>query len=153
MVNSLRKHVLYEKDPERDTYMDRHGAGFATAAWSFRTWLIDRMWRSSPAFSSIRYEDFVAAPEATVADIYRLVGEPELTAAFTAPDVVDVPRSHSVSGNPVRFRNGPLRLVTDEAWRTTLPAATVRLVNLLAWPLLARYRYQRSMFFAKGNNS
>ncbi len=72
VVNSLRKHVLYEKDPERDTYMDRHGAAFATAAWSFRTWLIDRMWRSSPAFASVRYEDFVAAPEATVTAVLPL---------------------------------------------------------------------------------
>ena len=151
VVNSLRKHVLYEKDPERDTYMDRHSAAFATAAWSFRTWLIDRMWRSSPAFASVRYEDFVAAPEATVTAVLRLAGEPDLTAAFSAPDVVDVPSSHSVSGNPVRFRNGPLRLVTDEAWRSTLPPATVRLVNLLAGPLLARYRYRRSTSFVKGD--
>jgi len=48
---------------------------------------------------------------------------------------------HTVAGNPVRMRSGPLKLRVDDAWRAAMPAADRRLVTLLTFPLLARYGY------------
>jgi hypothetical protein len=51
--------------------------------------------------------------------------------------------SHTVAGNPMRFRTGPTQLRRDDAWRTELPRGRRRLVTALTAPLLARYGYLR----------
>jgi hypothetical protein len=51
--------------------------------------------------------------------------------------------SHTVAGNPMRFRTGPTALRRDDAWRAELPTGRRRLVTFLTAPLLARYGYLR----------
>ena len=51
--------------------------------------------------------------------------------------------SHTVAGNPMRFRTGPTKLRRDDAWRQSLPRGRRVLVSALTGPLLARYGYLR----------
>ncbi|MGR6967528.1 hypothetical protein ACU610_24025 [Geodermatophilus sp. URMC 61] len=127
----------------------------------------DRMTRYSPARSAVlwaghnlclallgwlgtarrllRYEDFVAEPRTVLG---RIAGFAGLDLAdggldFVTDGGVQLGSSHTVSGNPVRFSTGPLRLRRDDVWRERLPRRRRLLVSLLTLPLLARYGYLR----------
>jgi hypothetical protein len=91
----------------------------------------------------LRYEDFVAEPRPVLgrlADFAGLVLD-DGALDFLSDGGVELGSSHTVSGNPVRFSTGPLRLRRDDAWREGLPRRRRLLVSLLTLPLLARYGY------------
>jgi hypothetical protein len=93
----------------------------------------------------LRYEDFVAEPERVLTELGDFAG---LTLGDGALGFVDgssvlLAPSHTVAGNPMRFRTGPITLRRDDAWREELPRGRRRLVSVLTFPLLARYGYLR----------
>ena len=49
--------------------------------------------------------------------------------------------THSVCGNPVRFRTGKLPIKLDDQWRREMSRRDRLAVTLLAWPLLRLYGY------------
>jgi hypothetical protein len=80
----------------------------------------------------IRYEDLVADPDAITAGIRAFTG---LSASgMAAPQ-------HAIGGNPVRFREGPLRLRVDQEWLSGMSRSDERLVTGITAPLLRRYGY------------
>ena len=77
----------------------------------------------------LRYEDFVVDPVATpVSRRPPQLGLP--LAADDLPPVVDgrivLGPSHGLSGNPGRFRSGPIELRRDDGWATEMPSADQR---------------------------
>jgi hypothetical protein len=48
---------------------------------------------------------------------------------------------HTAVGNDSRLDQGTITLREDDAWRTKLPAQDRKLVTLMSWPLLKRWRY------------
>jgi Sulfotransferase family len=91
----------------------------------------------------VRYEDFVADPAAALRRILGFAGIDAVDQldAFLTPGGVVLHRSHSLTGNPMRFRLGPEPLTVDDAWRRQMPDSTRRLVTGLTIPGLVRYRY------------
>jgi hypothetical protein len=87
----------------------------------------------------LRYEDFVAAPRATVEGILQRVSP----GAKWHPETLGVTDNrHQLYGN--RMRGKPLTLgdvKLDRAWETELPASYRRLVSPLSAILRARYGY------------
>ena len=49
--------------------------------------------------------------------------------------------SHGLSGNPGRFRSGPIELRQDDGWTTEMPTADRAVVTALTLPLLRTYGY------------
>lgn len=137
---SLGKDVRYDTDDERSILMDKHGAGKSSAAWVYRTRLIESTWRHKPRVSFLRYEDFVAAPRTTIRSLLDRVGV-DTAPVFHDEHEVTMELSHNVSGNPVRFQYGSVRLRADEVWREQLPPAKRRSVELVTWPLMAKLGY------------
>jgi hypothetical protein len=92
-----------------------------------------------------RYEDFVRAPRETVEPVFDLLGLPydEELLSMLDDGQVDLVPSHTVSGNPMRFRSGVTRIKPDESWRRGLPATDRRLVEGLTAPLRRWYGYPR----------
>jgi hypothetical protein len=88
----------------------------------------------------LRYEDFAARPRERIEDIFVFLGlhaEPPVL-----PDgTVELGSSHTVAGNPDRFRTGEVRIVADEEWRRGMPRHEQVLVGLATAPLLRRYGY------------
>jgi hypothetical protein len=109
-------------------------------AVSAREWLITNglfellASRMGPAALRSRYEDLAHDPDAHVAEACRLAG---LEAVPRATEAV----VHSVSGNPLRFQEGPLQVKVDDEWRRSLSARDRRVVTGITAPLLARYGY------------
>jgi hypothetical protein len=83
----------------------------------------------------LRYEDISDNPST----LDRLVREERARSASTrAPGE---PLLHSVSGNPLRFKESPEPVRRDDAWRTGLSAEDYWFVTATTAPLLARYGY------------
>lgn len=136
------KRVRYDTDDQQSIYMDRHGVVPSSLAWVYRNRLTERVWSDDPAYLRLRHEDFVAEPRATIRTIFAHAGSPDAAPEFVAPNEIVIRASHNVSGNPVRFRRGPVTLATDEQWRDRLPPSTTRLVNALTWPHRRHYGYR-----------
>ena len=95
----------------------------------------------------IRYEDFVANPPGSLAELAGFACGPgdftEVIADFLARDRASLGRSHTASGNPMRFATGSIAFRADQAWRDALPSRDRAVVSALTLPLLARYGYLR----------
>lgn len=88
----------------------------------------------------LRYEDFVAAPAATIAAVLGFVGI-DRQAPFISADTVILGANHIVAGNPSRFRTGEVRIREDDEWMRRMAPRDRLWVDAIVLPLLARYRY------------
>jgi hypothetical protein len=89
----------------------------------------------------LRYEDLVEDPESQLARIL-----PSLSGRagdFLRSREISLRVSHTVSGNPLRFKSGSLSIRPDVEWRHSLKPNQRRLVTATTWPLLIRYGYVR----------
>jgi hypothetical protein len=90
----------------------------------------------------VHYEDVVDRP---VEQLNRILGAAGLPDRDDYPFIhdgqVELKPSHSVAGNPMRFRQGLMPLRRDEAWRTKMRPRDRRVVSLIAGPLLWRVGY------------
>lgn len=125
--------------------MTRYSPSRSAALWMGHNLCFALLRRLGARTRLLRYEDFVAAPAPVLEELTAFAGLPAAPGGrdfLDGSDVVLSP-SHTVAGNPMRFRTGPITLRRDDAWRTELPRGERRLVSLLTLPLLARYRYLR----------
>ena len=99
-----------------------------------------------PAFGvpsrRVVYERLVAHPREEIERILRFSGVPSTTQDVIEGRMVRLGRTHTVAGNPMRFRVGPLDLRVDDEWRDRFPDSQRRWVTILTWPLLRRYGYR-----------
>lgn len=99
--------------------------------------------KKSKSFMKLRYEDFIAHPQATVESIVKdLLQEPLGQSPFVTEHRVELTRaSHSVFGNPVRFQNGSVDLQLDNKWLTEMNGRHKHTVSALTLPLQIKYGY------------
>lgn len=89
----------------------------------------------------VRYEDLMASPAETVADLVEWVGEPVKGLEFVSGRTVLLGRNHSAWGNPSRFLTGYVDLRRDDEWLTSLSRTDRITSTLVTLPLLTRYGY------------
>lgn len=127
----------------KDT-MVRYSSGLASALWMSNNLLVQLARVARTPVFRLRYEDFVRTPAGSLRQMWRelaLVGEFD---AEILPGVgVTLERGHSIGGNPMRFKEGPLVIRPDEAWRAAMPARQRRTVKLLTAPVRAWLGYIR----------
>ncbi len=93
---------------------------------------------------TLRYEDFLTAPTATIQRIAAFAG---LSTGHEALAFLDGNRAtlrtpmHSIAGNPLRFGGAELILRLDDAWRTKLDPSARRIVTGITAPTLRRFGY------------
>ena len=116
--------------------------GFRWMVYNLCFHLLERL---GVARLSMRYEGLVRSPREEIERIAAYLGEDfrEEDFAFLQGDGVDLGVHHTVSGNPMRFERGVVRLALDEAWRTQLNPLHRRLVSFFTFPLLLGYGYVR----------
>ena len=142
--------------------------GEATLFWILNNLGAELLCRHAPdRYLRLRYEDFVLRPRESVERILRLVGEPRcsrsseggdgvggsLVPPFIGDHTVDLHATHSVWGNPDRFRTGVVELAPDEEWMRAMPAADRRFVTAVAWPFLVRYGYPAGVPASQGERA
>jgi hypothetical protein len=140
---SWGKHVARPETVDGVSYMPR----FRPSAVAVR-WLYDNagahlltILKDRGAF--MRYETFAEAPRKELARVLTLLGEGDTSQAVDrlVQGAVALEPTHSVSGNPMRFRTGNVPVKLDDQWRRDMPRRDRRVVTILAWPLLRAYGY------------
>jgi hypothetical protein len=86
----------------------------------------------------VRYEDLVRDPEGELDRI-----DSPLSTADGVPidEEMPLPINHTVSGNPLRFEHGRLRIRPDTEWQRRMASRDRLLVTIMTLPLLTRYGY------------
>jgi hypothetical protein len=90
----------------------------------------------------VRYEDFADQPIEFLSLVTQLVGKTSETTLYEA--LSQLAPTHTVDGNPNRFRTGHVAISPDLEWQSQLGAANSAIVAAFAAPLLARYGYPLS---------
>ncbi|MDQ1364432.1 MAG: hypothetical protein QOE57_474 [Acidimicrobiaceae bacterium] len=124
----------------RVEYMKRRSPLRTALFWDGNHVLFEMLGRRDrPRYLRLRYEDFVRLPDASAAQVAAMADR-------TGPGQDLVMRTdggwpHSISGNPVRFQDGPLEIRLDNEWETNLGRRDRRVVTFVTAPLLKRYDY------------
>jgi hypothetical protein len=135
----LRKKEDYLIKGER-SYMDNLSPVGSATGWVRSNLLIEPLKWSVPS-KTVRYEDFVRRPGAALSEILELLSEQRSELPLAGDAGVRLGTSHNVSGNPMRFRKGPITLSLDREWKQKMRPSDKHTVTALTLPLLARYGY------------
>lgn len=124
-----------------EAYMPRFSPFRSARDWDLLNLGMEAIRGTRLPYRFMRYEDLVRDPDAQLSLVF---GE-ELNGArgFTGSAEVALSTNHTVSGNPLRFSQGSVRLKPDTEWQAAMTASDHHLVTALTWPLLKRYDYMR----------
>ncbi|MET1756696.1 sulfotransferase [Novosphingobium sp. RD2P27] len=141
VVWSLRK--PYKRDLANGVQRDLHPKPLLYAAlrWASVNLAAERLCRRVGADRSlrVRYEDFVAAPEETVARVLSLVrGAPVEQPVLPASGALKP--SHQMAGSRHRMQSS-IRVREDGSWEQAMPTEQQRRVARLCDSLMRRYGY------------
>lgn len=135
----FRKKAAHEIQGKK-VYMARESAVNSSLGWMQANLLIEPLKLRIPSMT-VRYEDFILNPAGILSEILALAGEKGRRIPLAGDNMVYLRVNHTVSGNPMRFQNGPVELRLDDEWRTSMRPADKRTVTALTWPLLLKYGY------------
>ncbi|MFP5212357.1 MAG: sulfotransferase [Acidobacteriota bacterium] len=134
-----KKRQLDKKD---NSYLPQESPVYSASLWNLMNFLTEAFWRKvGKRYIFIRYEDFIKQPRETVAQILRTMGEERDELPFHGERQVQLGVSHTVSGNPSRFKSGLVELRDDNEWKNKMRPADRKVVTALTWPLLLKYGY------------
>lgn len=124
-------------------FMSVHARSWAVGLWIADNLLCDAAARRMPRATRVRYEDLVADPRA---ELSRILGDLDLPAAdrtlsFLGDASAELPASHAIAGNPMRFQQGHVVLRVDNEWRTSMSRPHRAVISAATWPLLKHYGY------------
>lgn len=137
------KQVLRPDSWRTESYMDRYAPRTMARRWVAHNAAIELVRRQGVPLLRLRYEDLLGDPVGQFSGLARFAGLPPgpATLAHLTAEDAELPLSHTVSGNPLRFAVGRVPLRRDDAWRSAMPRRQRRLVTSITWPLLVRYGY------------
>lgn len=134
-----RKVPLHEFDGKR--FMQQAPAWVGARRWLKAQLITSTFVRTrQPRFVCVRYEDFSRNPRALTEDLARLMGGPP-PMPFVGDHSVRLESTHSVAGNPARFRTGVVPIRLDDEWRTAMPTRDQAVVSAVTLPLLLYHGY------------
>lgn len=123
-----------------------------TALW----WIVNNMLFSlvrRTSYTFLRYEDLIHQPCKQLERLLSAIGgEVEHDISFIDNDRVYLKPNHVVSGNPMRFQHGSIRLRLDEGWKENMGRFQKYLMLFTTWPFLLLYGYFNRKGNLSGNN-
>lgn len=140
------KAVVRPEAGDPDSLMPQYSVLKVVGRWNADNAMFDLLRLRGTRTCVVRYEDLVDDPRATLvraAASADLVVRPE-DLAFLEDGTAELHRTHTVAGNPMRFRSGKLVLRRDDAWRDAFPPSNRRVVTALTLPVRARFGYRTS---------
>lgn len=138
---SWQKNKSYDNSETQIMYMDSYGSLYSTLIWTAWNATIELLWKSSPKYLRLHYEDLMQEPKATVKKIVEFCGEPSTNLPFVSETEVLLQVNHNVSGNPSRFVTGFVPLRQDDEWKERLRPRDKIAINTLFAPFLHHYGY------------
>jgi hypothetical protein len=123
-------------------HMEQIGPAKSAVLWDVWNMAGGVLFKGGPdRYLRLRYEDFVADPQASIRKILAMVGMEDAELPFINEHEARTSANHSVAGNPDRLRRGVITLRSDDRWRSGMAPRNRRLVSTLTSPLLLRYGY------------
>lgn len=110
--------------------------------WSGSNIFTEILGRKSKQVFIRHYESFCEYPQKFIKDIintYPELQQKEL--GFIKNKEIYFKQTHTVAGNPSRFKLGNIAIRIDDEWHKNIRKRDKILTTLLAWPLLLRYGY------------
>jgi hypothetical protein len=128
---------------ENDQLLNARHPVVTALTWHEWNLLLRKSERRRPArYLALRYEDFAQDPRSTVQRILALAGETGAPLPFVGDREVVLGTNHSVSGNPDRFKTGPVPIRLDEEWRASMTRRMRLMVSVMTWPERLRFGYR-----------
>ena len=132
-------------DPDGRTAMPRVATVKAALLWDLVNLAAEAVSSDQPSWLRVRYEDLVWNPDAVAGRLRTELGLDVGTVLGERGErMVELPDAHILSGNPMRFHHGQVRVAEDLAWRRLMRRGSAVLAGALSYPLRVRYGYCRS---------
>ena len=140
---SSRKRQVMRDSLDKEVLKDQYPPAVITLRWMVYHLLFDLLALTDRKTIDFRYEDVMRDPRAFMRRILSWLGVDvsDEQLAFVANDSVNLGVNHTIAGSDMRLDNGPTPLKVDEQWRTAFDPASRRLVTVISWPFLKRWRY------------
>jgi hypothetical protein len=132
-----------QPDRQKPADLVQHGPLDSTLSWVGWNAAAEALRRRHDPQRSLllRYEDFVSRPREALVAMTELVGEDGAAIPIEGERTAVLGRNHTVSGNPSRFKTGPVELRADDEWLARQRAGDRAVATALSLPLLRRYGY------------
>jgi hypothetical protein len=131
-----------QPDTENLHYMHRMNIVKSSLLWDAYVTIAELLWARSANYMRLYYEDFAARPQAAIQQIMDLVGKVDAQSPFISEHEILLSTTHTISGNPIRFQEGPVSLRLDDEWKSRMRKRDKLAVTAITWPLLLRYKNQ-----------
>jgi hypothetical protein len=128
--------------PDTNLPLGRRKPLGSAIGWNLANLSIEMLLKKPSRYLRVGYEQFTLDPAGVVDRVGAFVGEPLVRGA----DLELVGRrlhmqpTHTVFGNPDRFKTGTVPIRNDDAWKTELATGTRKLVEFVTWPMRRPYR-------------
>jgi hypothetical protein len=121
--------------------MPRYSAMKSSVWWNGANIVSELLARHAASFVQLQYEEFIRQPQAAMSQILNAAGVGPAAEEFLRDGVLQAGVQHTVSGNPGRFKSGPVALKLDDEWRTAFRGGNRWIVDVLTGIWLRRYGY------------
>ncbi len=127
---------------DTDALMNQYHPGLM--GWRWLSWNVSfaSMRALGIPVMTLQYEDVITNPRRALTRVMKFAGVDVGELEYVGDGTVNLQPTHSVAGNPSRFKHGDIELRLDEAWQNKLEPKMRRLVTLITYPLLRRYGYK-----------
>lgn len=121
--------------------MNRLGYIKSARYWNRENRNVAALSKGAASYTWLRYEDLMREPGAELRRILAATGDGDADLSFLAGDEAHLAPTHSISGNPMRFESGPVKIRADAEWREKLNPWGRRIVSALTCARRAKYGY------------
>ena len=129
---------IHWKREEMEVYPPRRAA----LHWDKRLLQVEALRLLGAPMQTLRYEDLVSDPAASLRLVLERLGRPRADLPFVDGHQVTLGVNHTVSGNPMRFSRGAITVAGDTEWQEKMDPGHRALVTVLGLPWLVRHRYR-----------
>lgn len=129
---------------DTDALMNQYHPGLM--GWRWLSWnvVFASMRGLGVPVMTLQYEDVITNPRKALTRVMEFAGVEVGELEYVSEKSVNLQPTHSVAGNPSRFKHGDIELRLDEAWKEKLEPKMRKLVTAITYPLLRRYGYNNS---------
>ena len=129
----------------KEAYMSKLGLLKATQEWMLSNCLVGLLNRRVPKYKIVNYETLASNPRSTIAEVLEWMGMDSANLDFFDNEwVVRLGVDHTVSGNPIRFKQGKIEIHPDREWSEKMSLPKKFLVSTLTYPVLRRCQKART---------
>lgn len=123
--------------------MPRYSAARTSSKWLSYNLMLHGLRAVDAPRQLVRYEDVMSDPRPQFAALMEFAGLTPVELDHIGDGWVELAATHTVAGNPSRFKHGRVDLRLDRAWVDEMDERDKRIVGTLTWPLSAAYGYRK----------